>query len=183
MTSNKDRLTLLTIARMAIQAKLQNRLVNPQQFLPHGAETPAGSGGVFVTLKIDGELRGCIGQLASEKPILQTVADTACTAAFSDPRFPPLNEQELSTVRIEISRLSALFPVKANDVEIGKHGLLLSLGHRSGVFLPQVPGEQGWNLLDYLKNLCLKAGVPSNAWKNPEAVLEAFTTESFTEQN
>ncbi len=182
MTNNKDRLTLLTIARMAIQARLQNRPVNPQQLLPPGAEAPAGSGGVFVTLKIDGKLHGCIGQLTSDKPILQTVANTACSAAFSDPRFPPLNEQKLSAVRIEISRLSDLFPIKANDVEIGKHGLLLSLGHRSGVFLPQVPIEQGWDLPDYLENLCLKAGVPPNTWKNPEAVLEAFTTESFSEQ-
>lgn len=174
MTSAEDRNSLLSTARAAIAAKLEGRIFKP-------VEKVSGSGGAFVTLKIAGRLRGCIGRLQSEDPIAETVAEMARSAAFSDPRFPPLTVDELGTVDIEISRLSEFLPISADDVQVGVHGLLLQLGHRSGLLLPQVPGEQGWNREEYLSGLCRKSGLPDGSWEDPEAVLEAFTAEVFGE--
>ena len=136
----------------------------------------------FVTLKINGQLRGCIGRLQSEEPISETVAEMARSAAFSDPRFPPLTQDEFENISVEISRLSEFFPIDAGDVVVGTHGLMLSLGYRSGLLLPQVPGEQGWDRETFLSGLCRKSGLPDGSWENPDAILEAFTAEVFGEE-
>ena len=174
MTSSKDRIALISFARSAIAAKLEGRKLDIE-------ERPEGTGGVFVTLKIDGRLRGCIGRLQSEEPIYETVSEMARSAAFSDPRFPPLSQDEFEGISIEISRLSEFFPITAEDVEVGTHGLMLHSGYRSGLLLPQVPGEQGWDRQAFLSGLCRKSGLPEGSWKNPDAVLEAFTAEVFGE--
>jgi len=174
MTSPRDREALITIARTAIRAELEKQD-------PVITERPEGSGGVFVTLKIDGMLRGCIGRLQSQDPIYETVAEMARSAALSDPRFPPLSRDEFEKIGIEISRLSEFFPIRAEDVEVGTHGLMLSLGYRSGLLLPQVPGEQGWDRAAFLSGLCRKSGLPEGSWENPDAVLQAFTAEVFGE--
>ena len=182
MTSDTDRRTLLTVARNAIAEKLEGRRPKVEDLVPGNADLPEGSGGVFVTLKIHGALRGCIGHLVSEAPIAETVAEMARSAAFSDPRFPPMAAAELPETDIEISRLSSFFPISPDEVEVGTHGLLLRLGYRSGLLLPQVPGEQGWNREQYLSGLCRKAGLPEGAWTDPESTLEAFTAEVFGEK-
>ena len=179
MTSESDRRTLLTVARNAIARKLEGHRPGTEDLIPGEADPPEGSGGAFVTLKIDGALRGCIGHIISDSPIAETVAEMARSAAFGDPRFPPLAAAELPDTDIEISRLSAFFPIRPEEVEVGTHGLLLRLGYRSGLLLPQVPGEQGWNREQYLSGLCRKSGLPDGAWNNPDAVLEAFTAEVF----
>jgi len=106
----------------------------------------------------------------------------AKAAAFEDPRFPRLTEEEFNRIKIEISRLSEFFPIDAKKVEVGIHGLMLSLGARSGLLLPQVPGEQGWDRNAYLSGLCEKAGLADRSWENPNARLEAFTAEVFGEE-
>jgi len=174
-TSPEDRKSLLATARSAISESLG--------FAPgRRPPSPAGSGGVFVTLKLDGRLRGCIGRLRSSAPIGSTVAQMAKAAAFEDPRFPRLTEEEFNRIKIEISRLSEFFPIDAKKVEVGIHGLMLSLGARSGLLLPQVPGEQGWDRNAYLSGLCEKAGLADRSWENPNARLEAFTAEVFGEE-
>ncbi len=182
MTTPEDQLTLISVARSAILAKLKNRKSVPDELLPGGVERPEGSGGVFVTLKVAGKLRGCIGRLQSGDPIDETVAEMARSAAFSDPRFAPLSVEGFDEISIEISRLSEFFPVSAGEVQVGKHGLMLHLGHRSGLLLPQVPGEQGWNRDDFLTGLCRKSGLPDRSWEKPGAVLEGFTAEVFGEE-
>jgi len=172
LTSSEDRRILLVIAREAIAEGLDLRPRQPSRSL-------AGSGGVFVTLTLDGRLRGCIGQLRSNAPIDATVARMARAAAFEDPRFPPLSKEEFNRIEIEISRLSEFFPIDAEKVVVGLHGLMLTLGARSGLLLPQVPGEQGWDRKAYLRGLCEKAGLASGSWENPKARLEAFTAEVF----
>jgi len=175
LTSSEDRKNLLAIARNAIAERLG---IEPGQRPP----SPAGSGGVFVTLKLDGRLRGCIGRLRSSSPIGATVAQMAIAAAFEDPRFPSLGKEEFNRIEIEISRLSEFFPIEAEKVVVGIHGLMLTLGVRSGLLLPQVPGEQGWDRNAYLSGLCEKAGLADGSWENPNAKLEAFTAEVFGEE-
>jgi len=175
LSSPEDRKGLLAIARNAISESLG---LTPEQQPP----LPAGSGGVFVTLRIDGNLRGCIGRLRSNAPIGSTVAQMAKSAAFEDPRFFPLAKEELHRIEIEISRLSEFFPITAEEVVVGIHGLMLTLGSKSGLLLPQVPGEQGWDRDAYLSGLCNKAGLADRSWENPKARLEAFTAEVFSEE-
>lgn len=175
MTSTEDRNNLISIARDAIAAKLDGRKFEAN-------DEVSGSGGVFVTLKKSGRLRGCIGRLQSDDPITETVAEMARSAAFSDPRFPRLTASELPELDIEISRLSEFFPISAEDVQVGVHGLMLRLDYKSGLLLPQVPGEQGWDREDFLSGLCRKSGLPDGCWEDPEAVLEAFTAEVFGEE-
>ncbi len=181
MTSDSDRSALLSLARKAIAEKLEGRKPPVAKLLPSGASAPSGSGGAFVTLRIGEHLRGCIGLLRSNEPVSETVAEMARSAAFGDPRFPALSRNELEEISVEISRLSEFFPITPDEVVVGKHGLLLRLGFRSGLLLPQVPGEQGWNKEQYLSGLCRKAGLPDGAYNDPEAELLAFTAEVFGE--
>ncbi|RLW71029.1 MAG: hypothetical protein B6D68_00070 [spirochete symbiont of Stewartia floridana] len=181
MTPESEREILLSAARASITARLNGQKFNPEDILSPNVSPPSGSGGAFVTLKKGNRLRGCIGHLESSRPIIDTIAELACSAAFSDPRFPPLGMAELDEVCIEISRLSEFLPIRASDVEVGRHGLLLRLGSRSGLLLPQVPVEQGWDRSVFLSMLCNKAGLPDRTWDNPNAVLEGFTAEIFKE--
>lgn len=128
--------------------------------------------GSFVTLTINGHLRGCIGTIIGREPLYLNVWNMARAAAFNDPRFPPLTKQEWPNVKIEISVLDQ--PTECHDpskIKIGRDGLILQYKGHSGVFLPQVPVEQHWNLNEYLENLCMKAGVPQGSWKQPGAQL------------
>lgn len=128
--------------------------------------------GSFVTLAIRHNLRGCIGTIIGQEPLYLNVWNMARAAAFNDPRFPPLQASEWPAVDMEISILDA--PARCPDpaeIVIGRDGLILSYQGRSGVFLPQVPVEQGWDLDQYLNHLCLKAGVAPGSWKMPGAEL------------
>lgn len=128
--------------------------------------------GSFVTLTIDGRLRGCIGTIVGREPLFLNVWSMARAAAFDDPRFPPLAKNEWPLVGMEISVLDAPTPcADPSLIEIGRDGLILQYGGRSGVFLPQVPVEQGWSREEYLDHLCLKAGVPVGSWRKPSARL------------
>ena len=131
--------------------------------------------GAFVTLYHAGRLRGCIGSIMPRDPLYVTIAHMAYAAAFNDPRFPPLCKEEWTNIDLEISVLSPLTRCPDPElIHVGRHGLVLALRGRSGVFLPQVPVEQGWDRLRYLEALCGKAGLPQGSWKQPEAELYWF---------
>ncbi len=137
--------------------------------------------GVFVTLTIDGRLRGCIGSLIGREPLYLTTARTARAAAFEDTRFAPLQAEEWPHVALDISVLGPLSRCPdPSRIEIGRHGLFLVRRGRSGVFLPQVPVEQGWSLPTYLERLCDKAGLPSGSWAAPDAELYWYEAFVFT---
>jgi uncharacterized protein len=138
--------------------------------------------GAFVTLHKKGALRGCIGYIVGVKEIPDAVAEMARASAFRDPRFPSLTPQEYPQVDIEISILTPLEAVgDVNDIVVGRDGLVITRGRRSGLLLPQVPVEQGWNRDEYLQHLCYKAGLPGDAWKDPDTGLERFSALVFGE--
>lgn len=149
--------------------------------------------GTFVTLQkralsprlASGEprmiLRGCLGRVITDLPLYLTIQKMA-VAATTDPRLPPLVFEELKQIIIEISVLSPLFPITdIQQIEIGQHGLILIRCGRRGALLPQVPLKHGWNRLEFLTHLCLKADLPLDAWTDNRAELYAFTTLKFSE--
>jgi len=139
--------------------------------------------GAFVTLHERGELRGCIGYVEAVKPLYQAVSEMAIAASTEDPRFPPVRVDELGDIEIEITVLSPLRPLPSPDsVIVGKHGLVIRKGYRSGLLLPQVPVEQGWNREQFLTHTCLKAGLPPNAYKEKDTQLFCFTGQVFGEK-
>ena len=140
--------------------------------------------GAFVTLHEDRELRGCIGNMAGGGPLYQTVADMAIEAATGDPRFSGLAAKEIEKIGIEISVLSPLKRVSGyKEVKIPGDGVLIRSGFRSGVFLPQVATETGWNRDQFLTYLCAhKAGLPPDAWKDPATDIYVFSAEVFAEK-
>jgi AmmeMemoRadiSam system protein A len=138
--------------------------------------------GAFVTLHINNQLRGCIGYIIAQKALFETIVDAAKHAAFGDPRFPQLNREEVDEVTIEISVLSPFEPIKSyDDIEVGKHGLLLDEGGRA-VLLPQVATEQNFNRAEFLTALCHKAGLYGNYWKERMLNIKVFTALVFSEE-
>lgn len=136
--------------------------------------------GAFVTLTIRDRLRGCIGHIVGDRPLFETIGEMAEAAAFEDPRFPPLTAREFEAVTIEISILSPLTPCPDPAlVEVGRHGLLVRRGVFSGLLLPQVPVEWGWNREQFLDQTCLKAGMRPGCWQLPDAELYWFEAEVF----
>jgi hypothetical protein len=139
--------------------------------------------GAFVTLHEHGQLRGCIGYIEAVKPLYQAVSDMAVAASTEDPRFPPVETHELDSIDIEITVLSPMHSIPSPDsVVVGKHGVVINKSGRSAVFLPQVPVEEGWDRNTYLSQLCLKAQLPRDAWKSPDARLSVFTGQVFGEK-
>lgn len=170
---------LLGLAREAILTYLQKG----EHLKPGtGDKTLREKRGAFVTLKVKGELRGCIGYPLPYKPLVETIVDVAIAAATQDFRFAPLQLEELPAVNIEISVLSLPRPVeKADEVQVGRHGIIVSRGASRGLLLPQVPVEYDWDLETYLRHGCLKAGLEPDAWKRG-AKIEVFTADVFSEQ-
>lgn len=136
--------------------------------------------GAFVTLTLRGRLRGCIGHLVGNMPLFETVGEMAEAAAFGDPRFPPLTVPEFDEMAVEISILSPLtLCPDPKLVEVGRHGLLVQRGPHSGLLLPQVPVEWGWDREQFLDQTCIKAGMRPGCWKLPDATLYWFEAEVF----
>jgi uncharacterized protein len=137
--------------------------------------------GAFVTLRENGKLRGCIGMIVAQKPLDETLRAMARAAALEDPRFAPVEAEELERLQLEISVLSPMFEIAADEVIVGRHGLMISYGVRRGLLLPQVPVEWKWNREQFLAQTCLKAGLPPDQWQHG-AKIEAFTAEVFGER-
>jgi AmmeMemoRadiSam system protein A len=177
MVVDNDRRLLLNLARTAIVNEMRGNSVST---VPPSADL-AKPMGVFVTLRTD-RIRGCRGYARATHPLYRAVAQAASEAAFRDQRFPPLCENELPLLRIEISVLSSLNPIKAELVLVGYHGLMVTQGAASGLLLPQVPIEHGWNRERFLTEACRKARLPLDAWKHG-ARIEGFTAEVFNDEN
>ena len=178
---SRERQLLLAVARRAVTraAEFREALAN----LPSD-EILQRPGGAFVTLRRrGGRLRGCIGQLPSNDPLMEVVAHCAKAAALEDPRFSSVKPQELAEIEIEISVLSSPELIAAEHVESGKHGLVVTRGSNRGVLLPQVAAEFHWTAERFLEETCVKAGLERGAWKDAETRIEAFTAEVFSESD
>jgi AmmeMemoRadiSam system protein A len=136
--------------------------------------------GVFVTLKVAGQLRGCLGSVEAATPLVELVVRMAVAAATRDPRFDPVTVADLNELAIELSVLGPLERCDDVDsIEVGRHGLLIKKGERSGVLLPQVASENGWDRAAFLRHTCLKAGLPAEAWRDSATTLYVFEAEVF----
>jgi AmmeMemoRadiSam system protein A len=180
----EERRFLLAVARESIASKLENRQPQYPSMESPVLQQPCGA---FVTLHKQGtgsrSLRGCIGRMTASLPLQETVRVMAHEAAFGDPRFPPLQPNELELCHIEISALSPMSVCPdPRQVKVGVHGLYLIRGGRAGVLLPQVPVEQGWDLDEYLDYICVKAGLPAESYNAPDATLYTFTAVVFGEE-
>jgi len=176
---------LVKIAKSTIQKWFTRE---PKDISPETAKKFSEKLGVFVTLKINGELRGCIGFTEPRFPLIDGIQRTALLAAFQDPRFPPLREEEVEKLEVEVSVLTepTLIVVKKPDdylniIKIGRDGLILEYGGCSGLLLPQVPVEEKWSVKEFLDYTCMKAGVPSETWKSPECEIYSFQAQIFHE--
>lgn len=139
--------------------------------------------GAFVTIHINGNLRGCIGYIEGVRPIPETIKEMALSSAFRDPRFPPLTAAEFKKIDLEISILSPIEKVdKIDDIVIGRDGLIISKGYNRGLLLPQVPVEQKWDKDMFLTHTCFKAGLPGDAWKKSGVEIEKFSAQVFSEK-
>ncbi|MFC1511663.1 AmmeMemoRadiSam system protein B [Candidatus Latescibacterota bacterium] len=136
--------------------------------------------GAFVTLTIKGQLRGCIGNIVGTQPLIKTVADMTRAAALEDPRFPPVSPRELPAIEYEISVLTPIRRVENLDnVVIGRDGLIITKGRNRGLLLPQVATEYGWDRTTFLEQTCVKAGLPRDAWKDGDTLIEMFSAQVF----
>jgi hypothetical protein len=176
--SPTERAALLGIARRAI---LRHLGASGDLDLP-GAGPLAERRGAFVTLHVDGALRGCVGTFQPKGSLAETVSRMAVSAATEDPRFPGLRPDEVAGLRIGVSAL--LPPLRLEDrsaLRVGEHGLLVRRGWNRGALLPRVAAEHGWDGPAFLRHACLKAGLPPAAADDPETVIEVFEAEEFEE--
>ncbi|MDX1779613.1 MAG: AmmeMemoRadiSam system protein A [Thermodesulfobacteriota bacterium] len=175
--SDKDKKILHTIARNAIES---HTLSKPYPEMDISSQTLQEKRGAFVTLHKQGNLRGCIGYIRGQKPLHQTIREMAIAAAFQDSRFKPVTQNELDDLDIEISVLTPL--QKVSDVEeitVGKHGIYIIKDYHSGLLLPQVATEQGWDRKTFLEHTCTKAGLPEDAWKDSSTEIYTFSADIF----
>ncbi|HEY6193075.1 MAG TPA: AmmeMemoRadiSam system protein A [Bacteroidota bacterium] len=179
--SVSEKAFLLELARDSIESAVRGKPpasigpCEPALLRPQGA---------FVTLRISGELRGCIGYVDPLKPLAHTVQEAAVKAALDDQRFPPVGPDELDALAIEISVLSPLIKMEQiTDIEVGTHGLLIGYGGNRGLLLPQVPLEHGWDRETFLSQTAKKAGLPPRIWERPGAETYLFTAEIFEEES
>lgn len=176
--SQEERTLLLKLAHEAINSALEHREIPLAAPSPHLAEPR----GAFTTLYYRGDLRGCVGYVLPVSPLYQTVAETARAAAFEDSRFWPVTPEEAPELEISLSILSPVKPIQPEEVDVGRHGLLVSSAGYRGLLLPQVPIEHGWDRITFLEQTCRKAGLPLNAWQTG-AKLEGFTAEVFGDRD
>ncbi len=178
MLTPLDRRRLLRHARCAIAARLDERPLDPLP-APGALAEPAA---VFVTIRLDDRLRGCIGTVEDDEPLAAVVARCAADAATRDPRFPPLPREALSEVRLEISVLTPFRRVDdPAETEVGRHGVMVEQGPHRGLLLPQVAGEWGWDRDTLLSQACVKAGLSADAWRTGAAV-HTFEAQVFAEE-
>jgi AmmeMemoRadiSam system protein A len=183
--TDEDRSALLKLARSSIEAKLikEVKVIRPEKKTSALEENR----GCFVTLHKNGALRGCIGTIEAIKPLVNSVEENALNAAFRDPRFASLEEEELKYINIEISVLTVPQELSFKDkddlkrkIKKGVHGIILSSGWHKATFLPQV-WEQLPDVENFLEHLCIKAGIKKDCWKNRTTRVQTYETEFFSE--
>lgn len=178
--SAEARRTLVALAHGAVEAAARARGSEPHAPEPVALPDLVRPAGCFVTLYVDGQLKGCLGTFDASRPLLRGVVEMARAAATRDPRFSPVEPSDLPRLKLSISVLSPLRPIAdVGEIEIGRHGLEISRGHRRGVLLPQVAVEHGMDRDAFLAETCLKAGLASDAWKEPETRIRVFEAEVF----
>ena len=179
MTDAAGRAHLLQVARDAVTAHVNRATRTPQGEVPAGWQSRFG--GAFVTIHHRGELRGCIGHIEADQLLVRVIAQCAVSACSADPRFTPVGADELPDIDVELSLLGPLEKVGGPaDIEVGRHGLLVSRDGRRGLLLPQVATEWNWDSLTFLAQTCRKAGLSADAWKDGATVWR-FEAEVFGE--
>jgi AmmeMemoRadiSam system protein A len=175
--SDQEKSKLHEIARQSIASGLAGLRPQPLKDLSGVLQEPRGA---FVTLHSHGSLRGCIGLIEAVKPLAETIQEMAYSAAFSDPRFPPLTAEEFQDIDLEISVLTPLRQIKnIDEIKVGRHGLYIRQGSRRGLLLPQVATEYNWDRDTFLQQTCYKAGLPVMAWKDPNTEIYLFSADIF----
>jgi AmmeMemoRadiSam system protein A len=176
--TDDEKRALLRIARESIEAEVEGK--KPPAWKRPGVLDE--KRGAFVCLKKRNRLRGCIGFIEAKAPLAKTVEEMSVAAAFRDPRFPPLRKEELQDVQLEISVLTALRRIAdVAEIEVGTHGLYIRKGGCAGLLLPQVATEYGWDRDTFLKETCRKAGLGSDAWRDPKTEIYIFSADVFGE--
>jgi hypothetical protein len=174
-----ERAALLGVARAALRHHLG---LGPAPEVPTSGALGEPRG-AFVTLRREGELRGCIGRVQGSPPLSRLVAELAVSAATADPRFEPVESAELDVLAVSISVLEQPRPiVSPAELRLGVDGLLVRLGWHRGVLLPSVATEHGWDAEAFLRHTCLKAGLWPEAWSDPRATIEAFEAQEFGDE-
>jgi uncharacterized protein (TIGR00296 family) len=174
----------LSLARHALEAAVRNERFSLPSLPPVFREKR----GVFVTLTERGELRGCIGLPYPVMPLGEAILEAAASAALQDPRFPPVEPDEIPEIRVEVTVLSVPAPLtgppgdRESCVQVGTHGLIVQGHGRSGLLLPQVATEYCWTACDFLDHTCRKAGLPPGSWRSPGTEVLTFEGQIFTEQ-
>lgn len=177
--TEEERGLLLRLARSTIAAELGGPAVRFEVPIAGPLAEPRGA---FVTLTEGGVLRGCIGHVVGTEALWRSVRDNALNAAFRDPRFPPVGAAELDRLTIEVSALSPLRTIgSADEVEIGRDGLLVERGSHRGLLLPQVGERYGWSASEFLDQTCRKAGMEPGCWRDPATTVSSFSAEVFSE--
>jgi len=179
--NEEEKITLLKIARKTLESFLKEGKI-PQ----FGAvsENLKEKRGAFVTLKKNGLLRGCIGRIVADTALYKLISQVVIDSALNDPRFSPVGYEELKDIEIEISVLTPFTEIEnLEEIEVGKHGLMIRKGFYSGLLLPQVPLEYGWGRETFLKHICLKAGLPPDAYKEKDVLLYKFSAIVFSEKD
>lgn len=178
--TDEQKVRLLKTARFCIQRQLSGKTDEP---IPELKDPVFGEKyGIFVTLTMNEDLRGCIGYVEGVKPLREAVKDMAIQAAFHDPRFYPLSKEEYPSLDVEIS---ILYPVEAvknfSEIQVGRDGLIMERGYSKGLLLPQVATEYGWSREEFMNQTCRKAGMESFCWENG-AKVSKFEAEVFNEK-
>ena len=179
--NEEEKRALLRLARRSIECALKEQPFPQSENLLKNPQTPCGA---FVTLRVQGDLRGCFGYVNAYYPLAQSVQEVAVKSALEDPRFEHIAVEELDAMEIEISVLDS--PVKVEhveEIEVGVHGLIMETSFHRGLLLPSVPTEYGWNREQFLNHTALKAGLPPDAWKHKNVTIFRFTAEKFSESD
>jgi AmmeMemoRadiSam system protein A len=181
LLTGEEQKILLRLARDTIEMWVREQARPP---LPEAKGILGEKCGAFVTIHKKGQLRGCIGNMIGQGPLVETIQEMAIASSTGDPRFRPVNVDELKDIDIEISVLSPLREIKdVNEIEVGTHGILMSRGMFHGVLLPQVATEYCWDRTTFLQHTCMKAGLPEDAWQDPKTRIEIFSAQVFREKS
>lgn len=179
--SDDDKKALLQLARSSIECAVHGEPLPSTDLPKQNLHTPCGA---FVTVRVNGELRGCYGYVNAYYPLPQSVQDVGVRAALEDPRFDHVTSQELSSMELEVSVLEPPVKVeKIEEIEVGVHGLIMESRMHRGLLLPSVPTEYGWDREQFLNHTAQKAGLPPEAWKNKNVAIFKFTADKFSESD